>query len=165
MNIGDMKKSSYDVGKQNESGSWEIMHTCGFVRPTPPQRKNLVDAFASVGMELKAKGFDLIRESDVGSINDAEKLAEVLDSIKIYELKTAGRDRKATIKENWSGLGFTLTGAEKHNAETLGNNYRFLFLNLKNNSLRECGLEDFFSPEISGIYPTWSVFIRKGLTD
>ena len=159
------KKTSYDIGKQNEAASWTTMRRFGFVRPTPQQRKNIVAAYAKHGKEVKAKGFDLIKQADVATINNVNALAKKAESIKLYELKTAGKKRKSIVKENWSGLGFTLTSSEKHNAETLGDNFKFLFLNLKNNALHECKLEDFFSSDVANTYPTWSVFITKGLTN
>jgi len=160
-----VNKTSYDVGKQNESDSWATMRRHGFVRPTPQQRKNLVAAYADVGKEIRVKGFDLIKESDAKTINNPDQLAEAVENITLFELKTAGRKRKSLVKENWSGLGFTLTGAEKHNAETLKDKFKFIFLNLKNGAIRECRLDDFFSSGAANTYPTWSVFITKGLTD
>ena len=156
---------SYNAGKQNESDSWSVMRKHGFVRPTPQQRKNLVTAYADIGKELRAKGFDLIRESDSKTINNPSQLAEAVENITLFELKTAGRKRKSPVKENWSGLGFTLTGAERHNAEILKDKFKFVFLNLKNGALRECMLDDFFSSGAANTYPTWSIFITKGLTD
>lgn len=156
---------SYNTGKQNERDSWSIMRRHGFVRPSAQQRKNLVAAYATIGKTVKAKGFDLIKESDSKTINSPDQLAEAVENITLFELKTAGRERKSLVKENWSGLGFTLTGAEKHNAETLKDKFKFIFLNLKNGALRECKLDDFFSSGAANTYPTWSVFITKGLTD
>ena len=159
------KKTSYDVGKQGEADSWSVMRKYGYVRPTPQQRRNIVAAYASLDKEVKAKGFDLIKASDLLLVENVELLTKEVESLKLYELKTAGKKRKSPVKDNWAGLGFTLTGAEKHNAETLGDNFKFLFLNLKNNAMHQCNLEDFFASEVANTYPTWSVFITKGLTD
>ena len=158
------KKTSYDIGKKGEADSWSVMRTYGYVRPTPQQRKNIVAAYESAGKEIKAKGFDLIKASDLPLVDNVELLTKDVESLKLYELKTAGKKRKAPVKDNWKGLGFTLTGAEKHNAETLGDNFKFLFLNLKNNAMHQCKREDFFSSGVANTYPTWSVFITKGLT-
>ena len=155
---------SYNTGKQNEADSWTTMRQHGFVRPTSQQRKNLVKAYAQAGKEIRAKGFDLIKKSDVETIINPDQLAETVENIMLFELKTAGRKRRSPGKENWSGLGFTLTGAEKHNAEVLKDKFRFIFLNLKNGALRECKLDEFFSSGVAYTYPTWSVFITKGLT-
>tara|TARA_R110002074_G_scaffold38913_1_gene105055 strand:- start:2564 stop:3052 length:489 start_codon:yes stop_codon:yes gene_type:complete len=158
-------KTSYDVGKQGEADSWSVMREYGYVRPTPQQRRNIVAAYAHLDKEIKAKGFDLIKASDSPLVDDVKLLTKDVESLKLYELKTAGKKRKSPVKDNWAGLGFTLTGAEKHNAETLGGNFKFLFLNLKNNAMHQCNLEDFFASEVANTYPTWSVFITKGLTD
>lgn len=160
-----MKSTSYDTGKKNEKQSWSVLEKFGYIRPTSQQRKNIAEVFLRKGKEIKSKGFDLVKLPDKNALNGVDELFEIIENLTLFELKTAGKNRKAAIKENWSGLGFTLTGAEKYNAELLGEHFKFLFLNLKNDEYHVCRLEDFFSPEISGIYPTWSVFIKKGLTN
>lgn len=160
-----MEGKSYNTGKKNEKQSWARLQKLGFIRPTSQQRKNVVEAYARQGKEIKPKGYDLIKLPNEKALDDVDKLSKTLEKVVLYELKTAGKNRRQPLKENWSGLGFTLTGAEKHNAELLGQQYKFLFLNLKTNKFHICQLEDFFSPEVSGIYPTWSIFIKKSLTN
>ena len=175
------RKENLAAGKVGEADSWGLMRQYGYVRPTSQQRRNLVEAYADIGLprkgcfgrfrkprrvELRKSGFDLIRESDSDTISDPTALAVGLEHITLFELKTAGHARKSLVDDNWNGLGFSLTSGEKENAETLGENFKFLFLNLKNGALTECNLDDFFTPvmydDVSRIYPTWSVFI-KGL--
>ena len=101
---------------------------------------------------------------DIQNINDLEKLRQSINGIKIYELKTAGRNRKSEVSDNWKGLGFTLTSSEKINSDSLGNQYKFIFLNLKTNKFGVFNLSDWFNEAKSNIYPTYSVFITENLT-
>jgi len=160
MNQGD----NYNSGKVGEKDSWEVMQDNGFVRPTPAQRKNLEQAFSEVGKKFSKKGFDLLDVRDIQSINDLEKLRQSINDIKVYELKTAGRNRKSEVSDNWKGLGFTLTSSEKINSDSLGNQYKFIFLNLKTNKFGIFNLSDWFNEAKSNIYPTYSVFITENLT-
>ena len=160
MNQGD----NYNSGKVGEKDSWEVMRDNGFVRPTPTQRKNLEKVFSEVGKKFSKKGFDLLDARDIQSINDLEKLRQSINDIKVYELKTAGRNRKSEVSDNWKGLGFTLTSSEKINSDSLGNQYKFIFLNLKTNKFGIFNLSDWFNEAKSNIYPTYSVFITENLT-
>jgi len=154
------KSASYDQGKKGESNSWEYLLEYGYTRPTSQQRKNIVEALARQGKQIKIRGFDLVETTHSLILDDVEELSKVIDTIKLFELKTAGANRKASLKEDFSGMGFTLTSSEKENAELLGDNYRFLLLNLKNKKYKVCKLQDFFKPQVSRIYPTWSIFIK-----
>jgi|TARA_Y100000310_G_scaffold312280_1_gene359429 hypothetical protein len=153
----------YNTGKINEGQSWAITQQRGYIKPTASQRKNIVDAFATIGKEVKPRGFDLIESAFADAACHPGALLEVIDQITLFELKTAGAKRKSEVKDDWSGLGFTLTSTEKHNAEILGDKFKFIFLNLKNHKMDICALGDFFKPEISNIYPTFSVFIKGGI--
>jgi transposase len=155
-----MNAYGYEKGKVNENLSWRVMRKRGFARPTKEQRKNIVDAFASIGKEIGKSGFDLIESIYSDAALDKTTLLEVIDQITLFELKTAGAKRKSKVGDDWKGLGFTLTQSEKLNAELLGKQYKFVFLNLKNDKMSLYNIEDFFKPEISNIYPTFSVFIK-----
>ena len=155
---------NYNSGKVGEKDSWGVMLANGFVRPTPTQKKNLQKVFSEVGKKFSKSGFDLLDVGDIQNINDLEKLRQNINDIKIYELKTAGLNRRSEVSDNWKGLGFTLTNSEKINADSLGNQYKFIFLNLKTNKFGIFNLSDWFNEAKSNIYPTYSVFITENLT-
>tara|TARA_R110001583_G_scaffold154682_1_gene306396 strand:+ start:92 stop:568 length:477 start_codon:yes stop_codon:yes gene_type:complete len=155
-----MNGDSYNKGKVNESLSWRVVRKRGLVRPTNEQRKNIVDVFASIGKPIGKSGFDLIESTYYDAALDKTTLLGVINKITLFELKTAGLKRKSKVGDDWKGLGFTLTNSEKVNAELLGEQYKFVFLNLKNDKMNVYDIGDFFKPEISNIYPTFSVFIK-----
>ena len=153
---------NYNTGKQAEQDSWGIMADYGYIRPNPFQRKNIIRAFHALGKAVSKTGFDLIERKYGEHVNDPERLKVIIHELVLYELKTAGAKRKSVVAENWKGLGFTLTSAEKNNATLLGENYKFIFLNLKTKNMNVYAMEDFFDDERANIYPTYSIFI-KGL--
>jgi len=155
-----LKGKNYNTGKQAEKNSWEVADSLGYVRPTGPQRKNIVAAFAKQGIEVKKNGFDLVEKEYLPYLDNAEQLSQIASKITLYEMKTAGRNRKTPVESDWKKLGFTLTHAEKHNASVLKEKYKFIFLNLATNQLSVYKLEDFFNEQKARIYPTWSVFIK-----
>tara|TARA_R110000824_G_scaffold256238_1_gene445263 strand:+ start:325 stop:795 length:471 start_codon:yes stop_codon:yes gene_type:complete len=151
---------NYDKGKENERDSWNVLREKGYVRPTSKQRKNVLNAFKAIGKTIKTRGYDLIRADISHKLESAIGAIEAVHDIILYELKTAGASRKTPLKENFRGLGFTLSGSEKQNAEELGEQYKFVFLDLATEDFKISKLEDWFTPEISRIYPTYSIFIK-----
>jgi hypothetical protein len=154
------KSESYDIGKKGEHESWVILEELGFIRPEKNDRKNIIDAFSKKGVEIKSRGFDVVGQSEIENFRKTKKISKMV----LYEVKTAGKNRKQEVQDDFANLGFTLTSSERHNADVLGKQYKFIFLNLKTKSHMVCSLNDFFNNEIANIYPTWSVFITKGIS-
>ena len=95
-----MNGDSYDKGKVNESLSWRVVRKRGLVRPTNEQRKNIVDAFSSIGKQIGKSGFDLIESAYYDAALDKTTLLGVIDKITLFELKTAGLKRKAKVGDD-----------------------------------------------------------------
>jgi hypothetical protein len=155
---------SHSDGKRDEPENIKIMMKYGFVRPNSTQRKNLKNAWKHQGLALNPTGFDLIKETDVERVNNLSKFPEEINNIVLYELKSAGKNRKKPLGDNWEGFGFTLTGGEKDNANMLGDNYQFIFLNALTEKYSIFSLDDWFDQENARIYPSASIFIRRPLT-
>jgi len=151
---------NYDKGKENERDSFAILREKGYIKPTSKQRKNILNAFKTIGKTIQSRGYDLIREDISNKLKSLKETIQIVNEIVLYELKTAGAKRKTPLKENFRGLGFTLSGSEKQNAEELGEQYKFVFLDLATKDVKISKLEDWFNPKVSRIYPTYSVFIR-----
>jgi hypothetical protein len=154
---------SYLVGKAGESQTWEYLRTIGFVRPTAKQRANNVPAFKQERLEIHKRGFDAVPIEFESALDSVAALNQCLRSLRLFEVKSCGASRKAIVSSGFKGLGFTLTSKERHNAEALGDRYRFLFVNLRTRSHRECSIQDFFVDGRARIYPTWSVFLTQDL--
>jgi len=153
------KSESYDIGKQNEFNSWTVLKEKGYVKLSKEERKDIINTFSKQDIIIKPRGFDCVKTT---ALNEFKKDSNVSNLV-LYELKTAGKERKKDVSDKFKGLGFTLTSSEKHNADILKDKYKFIFLNLKNNNLLVCNLEDFFDEKISRIYSTWSIFIEKDI--
>jgi hypothetical protein len=146
---------NYTIGSKGEKETWPFLNDNGFVRPTITQRKEIVEYYLSKNKKIEKRGFDVIKLSDLKNIGKKD--------ITLYEVKTTGKSRGQNVNEHFNGLGFTLSGKEKNNAEELENNFRFIFVNLSKRILKICKLSDFFNKEIANLYQTWSVFIIKDL--
>jgi len=161
-----MNGKNYDSGKENEHNSWDIMEKKGFYRPKTEkkskERANIAMAYSMLGKNIEPRGFDLVDIKYKAALDDPNKISALILEGKfvLYELKTAGAGRRTPLKENFNGLGFTLTENEKHNHSVLGDDgYKFIFLDLKTN---ECICVNYLDWHANcRIYATWSVFVNK----
>ena len=154
------QSKNYDAGKKNERDSFGILKEKGYVRPTAKQKRFIKSAFESVGKDIKPRGYDLIHESALPWVLSEKLAKDHVDKLVLYELKTAGANRETPLKEDFRGLGFTLSGSEKYNAEKLGEQYKFVFLDLATENLKVSRMEEWFNSDASRIYPTYSIFIK-----
>ena len=150
--MGNAKNHS--TGRKKEKESLLFLKEFGYIVPSIEQRKEIVEYYFEKNGKIVAKtGFDII-------LSKEEKLIGKKD-ITLYEVKTANKKRGKHIGEDFMGIGFTLTGNEKNNADLLGNKYKFIFVNLYKKNYKIFNLNDFFNKEKSNIYPTWSIFYNK----
>jgi hypothetical protein len=161
---------NYNTGKQGEVDTKQTyLPRYGYVLLTADQRANISKAFmCAKGLAIHKSGFDAVKangEDCTRWLDCVDDLARNIDRLCLYEVKTAGRKRKSKVTPGFKGLGFTLTSKERANAQILGSQYRFLFVNLQAGIHRECGLNDFFDEGVSRIYQTWSVFLARDLTN
>lgn len=159
----ERRGANYGSGKETESQTWAYLDGKGFVRPNAAQRANIVAAFRQNGVVVEKSGFDVVRAEDALYLNSVDEIQKRLKQLRLYEVKTCGAARKSEVTAGFKGLGFTLTQKEHHNAEVLGLCYRFLFVNLRIGTHRECSLNDFFREGRARIYQTWSVFLTEEL--
>jgi hypothetical protein len=165
-----MSGKNYNAGKAGEKSSWEAMAAKGFYRPTSgkksKERANITKAFSMLGKDIKPRGFDLIDARYQTYLNDPNKIATLISdgSFILYELKTAGAQRKKDLKENFNGLGFTLTANEKHNHSVLGDDgFKFIFLDLKTYDCICINKSDFYTK--CRRYSTESIFVNEEISN
>lgn len=124
----------------------------GYVVPTARQKRNLVVACAKQDLIVYGKAFDVVRltgEVDLDSIEDVEnKLAQIL----FCEIKST----KQKFPDDFRGYFFGLTAAEVLVAQSLKDQFRFIFVNTITGSFLELKLSEVFA-KARGIYPTWSI--------
>ncbi|MFN0078643.1 MAG: hypothetical protein ACKVY0_19455 [Prosthecobacter sp.] len=124
----------------------------GYVVPTARQKRNLVVACAKRDLIVYGKAFDVLRltgEVDLDSLEDVEaKLAQIV----ICEIKST----KQKFPDDFRGYFFGLTAAEVLVAQSLKDQFRFIFVNTVTGSFLELKLSEVFA-KARGIYPTWSI--------
>ena len=155
-----MPLGNYELGKRAETDSWSFLERIGYHRTNKEERQLIARAHDRCGRSVERSGFDAIRRTDVSRLRNLAQSPSRVESITLFEVKTAGRNRAKPVGARFQGLGFTLTSKEKRNAEILGRRYRFLLVDLACERCCVCSLGDFFDPRFSRIYETWSVFIN-----
>ena len=100
---------------------------CRYRIPTPAQRQALLVGFAMCGKPLIGKAYDAVRlEADV-DLDSAEDIASKNASIVVVEIKSTNR---SGVGPDLSGYFFNITASELTIAQTLKDQFRFVFLNI-----------------------------------
>lgn len=101
---------------------------------------------------MYGKAFDVVRLSDSVNLDDLADCERGLGSIRIYEVKST----KKNLPADFRGFFFALTGAEMLVAQSLKEQFGFVFVNTTTGDYLEAKLGDVFA-RARGIYPTWSI--------
>ena len=113
----------------------------GYMELTNQQKKNLVVAFARKGKVVHKRAFDLIRISGKVDFSDENDIMKNLKNITFIELKSTASSKDS----KFSGQFFGLTVNEMSMGQTHKDQYRFIFLDIKNNNILEMGLKGVYS--------------------
>ena len=124
----------------------------GYVVPTASQKRNLVVACAKRDLIVYGKAFDVIRLTGEVNLDSPEEVERKLAQIVFCEIKST----KQTFADDFRGYFFGLTAAEVLVAQSLKNQFRFIFVNTVTGSFLELKLNEIFA-KARGIYPTWSI--------
>jgi hypothetical protein len=124
----------------------------GFVIPSARQKQNLVVAFAKKGKVVYGKAFDTVRISGSVNLDDLADVESNLQRITIFEIKST----RKKLPDDFSNYFFALTAAELLVAQSLKNQFRFVFVNTGTGAHLEMNLNKIFE-RAKGIYPTWSI--------
>ena len=87
-----------------------------------------------------------------GDLNDLESVEQNLTSIVIAEIKAT----KKELPANFDGFFFALTAGEVLVAQSLKDQFCFIFVNTTTKGFLELRLREIFA-RAKGIYPTWSI--------
>ena len=123
-----------------------------FRKVTGPQKLRLVVAFAKRGVAVYGQAFDLVYCDPSLDLNDTSLIEEAYDNIRLYEVKSTNR----TLKPGFADYFFSFSTAELLVAQSLGDNYRFVFVNICSGECLDLSLREVFG-RARGIYPSWSV--------
>lgn len=124
----------------------------GYVVPTASQKRNLVVACAKRDLIVYGKAFDVLRLTGEVNLDALEEVEAKLSQIVICEIKST----KQNFADDFRGYFFGLTAAEVLVAQSLKDQFRFLFVNTVTGSFLELKLNEVFA-KARGIYPTWSL--------
>lgn len=124
----------------------------GYFVPTAKQKKNLVVAFAKNDKIVYGKAFDVVRLEDAVNLDSLEEVEANLSKILLCEIKSTKKD----IAVDFRGHFFGLTAAEVLVAQSLKEQFRFIFVNTVTGAYLELQLNEIFA-KARGIYPTWSI--------
>lgn len=124
----------------------------GYVVPTARQKKNLVVACAKNDFIVYGKAFDIIRTTATIDLDSLEAVEASLSHILFCEIKST----KQEFNDDFRGYFFGITAAEVLVAQSLKEQFRFIFVNTITGSFMELKLSEVFA-KARGIYPTWSI--------
>ncbi len=140
-------------GQATAKRALQVLITKGYIAPTGTERRNLAMAFAGKGKVVYGKAFDAARISgaylDLTSLSD---LTDRLGDVTLFEVKSTDRQ----LDPNFNGHFFSLSTAELLVAQSLRDQFGFLFVNVNTQAVMEMSLQDLFG-RAKAIYPSWSV--------
>jgi hypothetical protein len=119
---------------------------------TAQQKFKLVVAFARRGVVVYGQAFDLVHCDTAANLDDDAEIDRVILTLKLYEVKSSNR----TLKPGFAGYFFSFSTAELLVAQSLGDNFRFVFLNINSGEVLDLSLREVFA-RARGIYPSWSI--------
>lgn len=121
--------------------------------PTKKERDALLVGFAMRKKVLYGAAYDVIRLSRAINLSSHEEIAEGMDAITLCEIKSTNR---ASIRADLKGYFFNVTAAELLTAQSLGDQYRFLFVNTLSGEHIEMALNEVFG-RARAMYPAWHI--------
>jgi hypothetical protein len=125
----------------------------GFRNLSGIERTNLAAAFARENKVVYGKAFDLIRCMKKLDLTNEMEIRNNLNSITVYEVKSTNRKN---MPDNFEGYFFDLTTAELLVAQSLGNQYKFAFINTETGKFMELTINEVYA-RAKKIYPKWAI--------
>jgi len=109
-------------------------------------------AFAMRGVVVYGQAFDLVHCDPSLDLNDDAAIKRAYKDIRLYEVKSTNR----ALKPGFADYFFSFSTAELLVAQSLGENFRFAFVNIGNCEFMDLSLRDVFG-RARAIYPSWSI--------
>jgi hypothetical protein len=125
----------------------------GFHEPGRKERDALLVGFAMHRRVLYGAAFDVVRLSRPVDLTDPAAIAGNIDAITVYEIKSTNRQR---MKADLKGYFFNITAAELLVAQSLGQQFRFAFVNTLSGEFQEMSLNEVFARS-RAMYPAWHI--------
>jgi hypothetical protein len=125
----------------------------GFHEPTRKERDALLVGFAMHRRVIYGAAFDVIRLAQPVDLVDPAAIAENINAISVYEIKSTNRQ---SLKADLNGYFFNITAAELLVAQSLGQQFRFAFVNTLTGEFQEMSLNEVFGRS-RAMYPAWHI--------
>lgn len=125
----------------------------GFHEPSRKERDALLVGFAMHRRVLYGAAFDVVRLSRPVDLTDPAAIAENIDAIVVHEIKSTNR---RSMKPDLKGYFFNITAAELLVAQSLGQQFRFTFVNTLTGEFQEMSLNEVFARS-RAMYPAWHI--------
>ena len=125
----------------------------GFRELFATERTNLAAAFARKNKVVYGKAFDLVKCKKVINFQDENDISDNLDLITVYEVKSTNQKN---MPKDFAGYFFDLTTAELLVAQSLGDQYKFAFVNTITGNFMELTITRVYA-RAKKIYPKWAI--------
>ena len=125
----------------------------GFHLPTREERDALLVGFAMDRKVLYGAAFDVVRLAAAVDLTDAGAICANIAAIAAYEIKSTNKPR---TKADFGNYFFDLTTAELLVAQSLGDRYRFAFVNTLTRAWIDMTVNEIFA-RARRIYPKWAI--------
>lgn len=130
-----------------------LAHDPRYRCPTKAERQALLVGYAKRGKTLYGAAFDVVRLDAAIDLTDEDAIAAGIEAITICEIKSTNR---AAIGPDLKGYFFNITAAEHLTAQSVGQRYRFLFVNTVTGNHQEMSLNEVLG-RARGMYPAWHI--------
>ncbi|WP_395612224.1 hypothetical protein [Allosphingosinicella sp.] len=149
------KQSSRGLGHDTARQAVAILQgkDAAYRAPTKAERNALLVGFAMRQKVLYGAAYDMVRLDRELDLTSPEAIASAIEAITLLEIKSTNR---AAMKADLKGYFFNITAAELLTAQSLGDQYRFLFVNTLTGEHSEMGLNEVFG-RARAMYPAWHI--------
>ena len=125
----------------------------GYEVPTAAGRRNLAMAFAGQGRVVYGKAFDCLRVTGPGiDLSDLGDVEARIRDITLCEIKST----RKPVRPDFGGYFFSISTAEVLVAQSLGSQFRFLFVDTTTEAVLDLSLQEVYA-KAKAIYPSWSI--------
>ena len=109
--------------------------------------------YAKRGKVLYGAAFDVVRLDLPIDLSNPQSIADAIEAITVCEIKSTNQTK---IASDLRGYFFNITAGELLTAQSVGENYRFVFVNTCTGEHQEMNLSQVFGRS-RAMYPAWHI--------
>ena len=128
--------------KTEKKGENILLKKPGYVKLSSKEKDNLLLAFIKKCVPVHKKAFDLVRTRSKINFLDEDDITRKIKDITLIEMKSTAR---SDVDAHFSKYFFGLTMREHILAQSLKNQYIFVFVHTKTENILELNLSQLFS--------------------